>query len=229
MWRVLYYPELGATGFEMNFSGGASDGLRVVVIEDHALVREAVGGSIAAAPGMHLSGEAGDGASGVALVMRTDADVAVIDFALPDMTGVELIDAVREAGAQTRFLILTGAPLDADERKGLAERADGFLHKEAGQEALIAAVREAAASPPPRRRGASDPDGEGGLLNAAALSPREREVLREIARGRPVDDIARRFEVSAGTVRKHRENIMAKLGLNSTAQLVRAALQIGQY
>ena len=124
--------------------------------------------------------------------------------------------------------MLSGAPLDEDERAEIASRVEGFLHKEEGRDALVAAIRSTAAAPRRARLHRVDA-ARTGVLNASALTPRERAVLREIAKGRSVDAIAETLGMSPGTVRKHRENIMGKLGLNSTAALVRAALQIGSY
>lgn len=200
----------------------------VVVIDDHAFVREAIEAAIEAAPDLALDGSAADGAEAVALITGRRPDVAIMDFALPDMTGLDAVEAIRAAGAPTRFVLLTGAPLAPRERDAVAGRVEVFLHKESGQDALLAAVRAAAAAPmlrPPP----VDATEVSGALNAGLLTLRERAVLREIARGRPVDEIAARLGVSPATVRKHRENIMSKLNLNSTAALVRAAMQIGQY
>ena len=209
----------------------AENSRRVVVIDDHAIVREAVGGTIAMQAGYELAGSAEDGEGAIALLLDQQPDIAIVDFALPDMTGLEVIERVREAGSDTRFLLLTGSHMDERERAALAAVADGFMHKEAGRDSLLAAI-DAVAEAPVRRPLTRQPetdDEEGGVLKAGSLTVRERDVLREIARGHSVDTIAENLAVRVSTVRKHRENIMAKLGLNSTAQLVRAAMQIGQY
>ena len=132
-------------------------------------------------------------------------------------------------GLETRFLLLTGSHMDDRERAALAAVAEGFLHKESGRESLIEALEAVACAEPRRPASPLEEDEENGVLRAGLLTARERDVLREIARGHSVDAIAGNLEVRVSTVRKHRENIMAKLGLNSTAQLVRAAMQIGQY
>lgn len=202
--------------------------IRVVVIDDHSLVREALVQSLALEPDIAVCGEAGDGAEGLALCEAQKPDLVVLDFSLPGMTGIDVVEALDDAGARPRVLLLTGAPLDEDERAGIASRVEGFLHKEEGRDALVAAIR-ATAGAPLRPRPRSVDHARTGVLNASALTPRERAVLREIAKGRSVDAIAETLGMSPGTVRKHRENIMGKLGLNSTAALVRAALQIGSY
>lgn len=202
--------------------------LRVVIVDDHAIVREAVAATVAMHPEMEIAGTAQDGTGAIALLVDTSPDVAVLDFALPDMTGIEVIEAARAGGVATRFLLLTGSHMDEEERRALAEVAEGFMHKEDGGEALIEAIRQTSHMPLRRALGRCEDD-RAGVLRAGALTERERDVLREIARGHPVDVIAGNLDVRVSTVRKHRENIMAKLGLNSTAQLVRAAMQIGQY
>lgn len=136
---------------------------RVVVIDDHAMVREAVGATIEMQPGYTLVGAAEDGAAALDLLVAAQPDVAVVDFALPDMTGLEVIEQARGRALAVRFLLLTGSHLDEDERAALAAAADGFLHKEAGRDALLGAL-DRVASQPLRRTGhrSGVEDGEGG-------------------------------------------------------------------
>ena len=201
---------------------------RVVVIDDHAIVRDAVSTVIEMSDAFELVGTARTGTEAIKLLCETEADVAVIDFAMPDMTGVEVINKLRAMGTKTRFLLLTGSHMDDEERERLSRCAEGFLHKESGRNTLLQAIGKVAASaclqPSP-----DDGLDMSGVLGTGDLTGRERGILREIARGHSVDQIATDLGISAATVRKHRENIMSKLGLNSTSQLVRAAMQIGQY
>lgn len=206
----------------------ARDVIRVVIVDDHSLVREALVQSIALEPDLEVCGEAGDGQQGLLLCDTLNPDLVVLDFSLPDMTGVDVVDALNAAGRRPRVLLLTGAPMDDEERAQLSRQVEGFLHKEAGRDALVAAIRTTAGAPL-RPRAHSLDDARTGVLNASALTPRERAVLREIAKGRSIEDIAQTLGMSPSTARKHRENIMGKLGLNSTAALVRAAMQIGSY
>ena len=202
--------------------------IRVVVVDDHSLVREALVQSIALEPDIVVCGEASAGDEAVTVCAALDPDLVVLDFSLPDMTGIDVVDAMNAAGSRPRVLLLTGAPLDEEERDQLARQVEGFLHKEAGRDALVAAIRTAAAEAVKTRPAHAD-DERPGVLSASALTPRERAVLREIAKGRSVEMIAQTLGMSPSTVRKHRENIMGKLCLNSTAALVRVALQIGSY
>lgn len=201
----------------------------VFVVEDHGLVRDALTAMVKRTSILKLAGQASDGATAISLIEQAKPDVAVVDFALPDMTGLEVITKVRMLLPETRYLILTGSPMDEMERVRLSEFAEGFMHKETGREALISAIIETAKSPPLTAKEVTDISENKGIVNAGALTKRERMVLREIARGHSVDQIATGLGVSPSTIRKHRENIMTKLKLNSTAQLVRAAMQIGPY
>ncbi len=201
---------------------------RVVVIDDHAIVRDAVSTVIEMSDAFELVGTASTGTEAIKLLCETEADVAVIDFAMPDMTGVEVINKLRAMGTKTRFLLLTGSHMDDEERERLSRCAEGFLHKESGRNTLLQAIGKVAAAaclqPSP-----NDGLDMSGVLGTGDLTGRERGILREIARGHSVEQIATDLGISAATVRKHRENIMSKLELNSTSQLVRAAMQIGQY
>ncbi len=201
---------------------------RLVIIDDHALVRDAIATVVELSDHLSLAGAASDGRSGLELIHQSKPDLALVDFSLPDMTGVDVIARARAEDSKARFLILTGSPLDARERDRLARFADGFHHKENGRAALLSAIARAMASPGPEMSAPGESDNEA-FLKAGLLTDRERGVVREIARGRSVEAIGERLGISTATVRKHRENIMAKLGVSSSTQLVRTAMQIGQY
>jgi DNA-binding NarL/FixJ family response regulator len=201
---------------------------RVLVVDDHSLVREALVQIVALEPGMAVCGEAANGAAAIQLAAALQPDLVILDFALPDMTGLEVAAALAAAGQRPRVLMLTGAPLDAGERELLAGQVDGFAHKEAGRDELCELLRQTMQQAVPKDS-SREPAEPSGLLGAGALTLRERAVLREIAKGQPIEAIADLLGITAGTVRKHRENIMAKLAVSSTAALVRAAMQIGRY
>lgn len=201
---------------------------RVVVIDDHAIVRDAVSTVVEMSDAFELAGTASTGAEAIELLSTVQADVAVIDFAMPDMTGVDVINKLRAMGTKTRFLLLTGSHMDEEERERLSRCAEGFLHKEAGRNILLQAIGNVAESACLQLSPRDELD-TSGVLGTGDLTGRERGILREIARGHSVEQIAANLGISAATVRKHRENIMSKLELNSTSQLVRAAMQIGQY
>lgn len=203
--------------------------IQVFIVDDHSLVREALARSITLEPDIEVCGEARDGTGALEQLADLKPDLVILDFALPDMTGLEVVSAMNRAGRRPPVLLLTGAPLNEAERAEMAEAVEGFVHKEDERSALIAAVRQTAAS---RVRHAASPREDRSavaIMHAGNLTPRERAVLREIAKGHSIDYIADSLAISAATARKHRENIMGKLGVNSTAALVRAAMQIGWY
>ena len=201
----------------------------IVIVEDHNLVRDSLAAMVERHPQLELVGQAADGQSAISLIEKTKPDVAIVDFAMPDMTGLEVITKTRELQSVTRYLILTGSPMDDEEREHLSKLAEGFMHKETGRDALLDMIIDTANRPHLSPAKINTLDDNVGIINAGVLTKRERAVLREIARGYSVEQIADGLSISPSTVRKHRENIMRKLKLNSTAQLVRASMQIGQF
>ncbi|WP_371394200.1 response regulator [Glycocaulis abyssi] len=203
--------------------------IRVFIVDDHSLVREALARSVTLEPDIEVCGEARDGVSALEQLAELDPDLVLLDFTLPDMTGLEVVSAMNRAGRRPPVLLLTGAPLDETERAALADAVEGFVHKEDERDTLIAAVRETAARQVRKKAATPREDPPAAAMNAGNLTARERAVLREIARGHSIEQIAGSLAISAATARKHRENIMGKLGVRSTAALVRAAVQIGWY
>lgn len=201
----------------------------VAIVEDHNLVREALVAMVERHPQMELVGQAADGQSAISLITKTKPDVAIVDFALPDLTGLQVITKARDLQSATRYLILTGSPMDEEERAHLSKYAEGFMHKETGRDDLLDMIIDTANRPHLSPAKTNTLDDNVGIINVGVLTKRERSILREIARGYSVEQIADGLSISSSTVRKHRENIMRKLKLNSTAQLVRASMQIGQF
>ena len=201
----------------------------VAIVEDHNLVREALVAMVERHPQMELVGQAADGQSAISLITKTKPDVAIVDFALPDLTGLQVITKARDLQSATRYLILTGSPMDDEERAHLSKFAEGFMHKETGRDDLLDMIIDTANRPHLSPAKINTLDDNVGIINVGVLTKRERSILREIARGYSVDQISTGLGISSSTVRKHRENIMRKLKLNSTAQLVRASMQIGQF
>ena len=201
----------------------------VAIVEDHNLVREALVAMVERHPQLELVGQAADGQSAISLITKTKPDVAIVDFALPDLTGLQVITKARDLQSATRYLILTGSPMDDEERAHLSKYAEGFMHKETGRDDLLDMIIDTANRPHLSPAKTNTLDDNVGIINVGVLTKRERSILREIARGYSVDQISTGLGISSSTVRKHRENIMRKLKLNSTAQLVRASMQIGQF
>jgi DNA-binding NarL/FixJ family response regulator len=209
--------------------------IRVFLADDHPVVRGGLKTLIDAQPDMTVVGEAGDGPAAVAGVRDTSPDVAVLDLAMPGLTGAEVADRVRRDCPGVRVLALT-----AHEEKGyvqllLKAGAAGYVLKRAAADDLVRAVRAVAAGETyldPAVAGQlvtammRAPAG-GAVAGAADLSDREAEVLRLIAQGHPVKRIAADLDVSGRTVETYKTRAMEKLGLATRAEVVRYAVQRG--
>jgi len=207
--------------------------VRIVLADDHLVVREGVRDRLAAEPDLVVVGEASDGLTALALVRRERPDVAVLDVEMPGLTGVEVARAIRDEGLGTRVLVLSG--YDAAEYVGalLDAGAAGYLTKDESLASIVAAVRGVAAGEEgwlsrrvaarvlSLRREAPEAGAPGGL------TPREADVLRLVAQGRSNAEAARTLVVSDHTVRNHLANVYAKLGVGNRAEATAWAWRVG--
>jgi two-component system, NarL family, response regulator NreC len=206
--------------------------IRVLLVDDHAVLRAGLRVLIDAQPDMQVVSEAGDGATAVTEARRTQPDVAVVDLTLPGMHGLQAIEAIRAALPRTRILVLTMHDDPEYVRPALAAGASAYLVKHVADTELISSIRAVhdgstvvylkAGRPallPEERAGA----GRG----PAPLSARERDVLRLIASGHTQQEIARRLHIRPKTVETYRSRLSKKLGFSSRAELVRYALDTG--
>lgn len=205
--------------------------IRVVLCDDHAMVRSGLHRILAAEAGIEVVGEAGTAGEAVELAARVRPDVLVMDLGLPDASGIAATGRVRQASPGTAVLVLTAHSDVVYLRRAFAEGAAGFLVKEAADVELVQAVRTVASG---RQyvhpalgaallhlgAGSGRPAGAGG-----ELSERELEVLRGIALGRTNAEIAAALYVSVRTVETHRTHIQQKLGARTRAELVARARQ----
>jgi DNA-binding NarL/FixJ family response regulator len=181
---------------------------RVLIVDDHALVRAGLRTELIDA-GFEIVGEAGDGPEALALVAKTEPDVAVVDIALPGFDGIELTKHIKAERPQTRIVILTMHEIEHDVAAAVAAGADAYCVKNSGTETIVAAVRAAA-------EGAAyfDPQIAHVVLRNVTDSPltaREVQILRLIAEGTNNLDIADRLNLSLGTVKGHVRDILDKL------------------
>jgi DNA-binding NarL/FixJ family response regulator len=212
--------------------------IRVVVVDDQALVRMGVRALLAVEPDTELVGEATDGRAGVDLVRRTRPDVALMDIRMPALDGLAALREITadRALAATRVIMLTTFGLDEYVFEALQAGASGFVLKDADPEELLRAVRVVAAgesllSPAVTssviaqfaRRGPA----RVAHRNIGDLTEREREIAGWVATGMSNDEIAARLVVSADTVRTHVSRAMVKLHARDRAQLVVFAIQSG--
>ena len=207
--------------------------IRVLVVDDHVVVREGIRALLGTEPDIEVLGEAGDGDEAVTQADRLQPDVILMDLVMPRTDGMAAIQQILDRQPDARILVLTS--FDADDKVFPALRAGalGYTLKTAGAAELVRAIRrvhagDSALHPaiarkvlhelvhPPRQTPAAEP-----------LSEREAEVLRLVAQGQGNPEIAATLGISEGTVRKHVSNIMSKLHLTSRIQAVLYALREG--
>lgn len=199
--------------------------IRVLIADDHPLMREAIKVRLSVEDDLTVVGEASDGTSAVELGKALAPDLVVLDLHMPGLSGSELVSAMRMAAPASRILVLTGSLERHTVRDVLAAGADGYVLKEDETEELVSALRRVAQGErhvSARIAAAFEPAG-----GQPELTPREIEILREIARGRGSQQIAAVLGISVGTARKHRENMMNKLGLHNTAEVTAYAIKKG--
>jgi DNA-binding NarL/FixJ family response regulator len=214
--------------------------IRVVLVDDQALLRVGFKMILEAEPDIEVVGEAADGAEGVTLTTATRPDVVLMDVRMPGTDGIAATEAITRAQA-SRVLILTTFDLDEYVYAGLRAGASGFLLKDAPPAELLAAVRTVAAGDAvlapsatrrlidrfgellPREDGASRP----GADVLGELTEREREVFVLVAAGRSNREIAGELYVSEGTVKVHVSRVLAKLDLRDRVQAVVLAYEAG--
>ncbi|AIR98403.1 response regulator [Streptomyces glaucescens] len=202
--------------------------LRVVVVDDHTVMRAGVIALLAGEDGIEIVGEAGDGRAALELIARHDPDVALVDLRMPVLDGVATTAGITARHPRTRVLILTTYDTDTDIERGVEAGAIGYLLKDTTREQLVEAIRAAARGETvlaPRvaeklvarmRRPVQDP-----------LTARETDVLDAVADGLTNAEIGRRLVITEATVKTHLLRLFAKLGVNDRTRAVVVALERG--
>ncbi|SDF68503.1 two component transcriptional regulator, LuxR family [Blastococcus aurantiacus] len=224
-------------------TGPMSEPIRVVLVDDQQMVRAGFRMVIDSQPDLTVVGEAGDGAAAVQLLRGTPADVVLMDIRMPGTDGLEATRQVTALPEAPRVVVLTTFDLDEYVVAAIGAGASGFLLKDAPPEEMLAAVRTVHAGDSviaasstrrllqhvaPMLRGASSSAPGGGDDAALAeLTPREREVLVQMALGASNTEIARSFVVSEATVKTHVGRVLAKTGSRDRVQAVVLAYRIG--
>ncbi|GIF42437.1 response regulator [Actinoplanes xinjiangensis] len=205
--------------------------LRVVIVDDHPVVRDGLRGMLGTQPDLEVVGEAADGTEALTVAAATRPDVVLTDLRMPEPSGGTLIRLLLERLPQTRILVLTTHDTDSDVLPAVEAGAIGYLLKDAPREELFRAVRAAA-----RGESVLSPSVAAVLLARvrprrpapeATLSAREREVLALIAEGRTNREAAAALFVTEATVKTHLLHIYAKLGVPDRASAVSAAHRCG--
>jgi DNA-binding NarL/FixJ family response regulator len=209
--------------------------IRVLIVDDHAVVRQGLRTFLELQDEIEVVGEAADGIEAVELVQRTKPDVALLDLIMPRLGGLEAIRRIREVAPATRVLVLTSFADDDTVLPALRAGAAGYLLKDVQPPELVGAIRtvhagEALLAPAVATmlvEQLAAEDGDGAAERDDHLTPREREVLALLARGRANKVIARDLGVSERTVKTHVSNILAKLNLTDRTQAAVYAVRHG--
>jgi NarL family two-component system response regulator LiaR len=207
-----------------------AEAVRLLLVDDHAVVREGLRAFLRLVPGIEVVGEAADGVDAVRVAAEVRPDVVLLDLLMPGGDGVAALRALREAVPEARVLVLTSFTDDAQIFAAMEAGAAGYLLKDIEPEALAAAVREVAAGNPvlhPRvatrlmRRSAAP------VAGLAELTARERDVLRLIVEGLANKEIAGRLGIGEKTVKTHVSRVLDKLHAADRTQAAVTAIRTG--
>lgn len=199
--------------------------MKVMIVDDHFVVRSGLVASLELEPGLEIAGEAETGEKALELFPQIAPDVVLMDLQLPGWNGIETTERLLERDSSARVLIFSTFARDDEIEAALACGAAGYLQKTSGREELIGALREVAAggkhlSPAIAQRLAN-------LRLGPAITPREREILALIARGRANKEIGSALDIAEDTVKRHISNIFLKLEVSDRAQATAEAIRRG--
>ena len=202
--------------------------IRLLIVDDHPVVRDGLRGMFAGEDGFEVVAEATNGADAISKARAHAPDVVLMDLRMPEMDGVSAIRQMTELGIPARVLVLTTFDTDSDVLPAIEAGATGYLLKDAPRDELLRAVRSAAAG-----EAVLSPSVAARLLDQVrqpvkeTVSQRELEVLQLVASGATNREVAERLFVSEATVKTHLLHIYAKLGVNDRAAAVGAAFEKG--
>jgi two-component system response regulator NreC len=209
---------------------------KILIVEDHTILREGLKSLLTTNPDIEISGEAGDGREAVYLVEKLTPDLVMMDLSMPRMDGMEAIREIKHRWPKTKVLTLTVHKTEEYILTTLKAGADGYLLKDANYQEMMTAVRSVLAGKRYLSPGISEGVIQGYLegkqtikLDGAwdNLTTREREVLKLIAEGYRNKQIANLLVISPKTVEKHRANLMIKLNFHNVSELTTYAIEKG--
>jgi DNA-binding NarL/FixJ family response regulator len=205
--------------------------IKVLLVDDHAVVRDGIKLMLGTADDIEVDGEAGTAHDALQAAQARHYDVVLVDINLPDKSGLDLIKQIRASDSKTAVVVLSAYPEEMYALRAFKKGAAAYLNKRSSADTIIAAVRKAAAggkyvSPEVMERFASLIGG-GNMLSHDELSDRELEVLKHLAAGESLVRIAELLHLSPSTVTTYRARVLEKMGMKSNAELTRYALEHG--
>jgi DNA-binding NarL/FixJ family response regulator len=201
------------------------DAIRVLVVEDHNVVRQGLVALLNVASDLEVVGEAADGEQAIAQFRKHHPDITLIDLRLPKLGGVDAISMIRKETPQARFIVLTTYDGDEDIYRALKAGAKAYLLKGMTSEELMTAIRSVHAGkshiPPAIAERLAE------RMGSEELTPRESDVLEQIVSGKSNKEIGAELDISEATVKTHINSLLAKLGVTDRTQAATAAIRRG--
>jgi len=199
--------------------------IQIIIADDHAIFRQGLCALLAARPDIRVIGQAKDGRETADMIIRLRPNMAIVDISMPELNGIEVLKNVQTRNSGTKIILLTMHTEPELAKQALAAGVCGYLLKKNAFEDLVSAIYlihngGTFVSPAISSEHSSHDD---------ILSPREREVLQGISKGLSNKEMANHLNISVRTVETHRANMMEKLNLHTTAELVRYAIKKGIY
>lgn len=201
------------------------EAIRVLVVEDHNVVRQGLVALLKVAGDLDVVGEAADGEQAITQFRKYQPDITLIDLRLPKLGGVDAISQIRKETPHARFIVLTTYDGDEDIYRALKAGAKAYLLKGMTSEELMMAIRSVHAGkshiPPAIAERLAE------RMGSEELTPRESDVLEQIVSGKSNKEIAAELEISEATVKTHINSLLAKLGVTDRTQAATAAIRRG--
>jgi DNA-binding NarL/FixJ family response regulator len=199
--------------------------IRVLIVEDHHVVRQGLVSLLNVVEGMEVVGEAADGVEAIAQYRKHQPDITLIDLRLPRMSGVDAIQRIRMESPQSRFIVLTTYDGDEDIYRALKAGAKAYLLKGMTTDELITAIRAVHAGRSHIPQAIAEKLAE--RMGVEELTPREMDVLEQIVAGKSNKEIADELGVTEATVKTHINSLLGKLGVTDRTQAATAAIRRG--